>query len=65
LKIQMVETCFSASSTRINFYFKEILKFQFLVVFQSFVFGQILAVLGSFGQILLHWQWLTACPKIS
>jgi hypothetical protein len=21
--------------------------------------------LGSFGQILLHWQWLTACPKIT
>jgi hypothetical protein len=19
--------------------------------------------LGSFGQILLHWQWLTACPN--
>jgi hypothetical protein len=34
----------------------------------KFVFGQIwqkLAVLGSFGQILLHWQWLTACPKIT
>jgi hypothetical protein len=34
-----------------------------LVVFQSFVFGQILANLGSFGQILLHRQWLTACPN--
>ena len=26
-------------------------------------FGQILAVLGSFGQKLLHSQWLRACPK--
>jgi hypothetical protein len=21
--------------------------------------------LGSFGQILLHWQWLTACPNLA
>jgi hypothetical protein len=27
------------------------------------VFWQISEVLGSFGQILLHWQWLTACPN--
>jgi hypothetical protein len=27
-------------------------------------FGQFWAVLGSFGQILLHWQWLTACPNL-
>jgi hypothetical protein len=37
------KTCSSASSTRRNFYFWETLKSQFLVVFQSFVFGQILA----------------------
>jgi hypothetical protein len=30
-----------------------------LVEFQSFVVGQILVVLGSFGQILLLRQWLT------
>jgi hypothetical protein len=46
-----METCFSASSTRRNFYFWKTLKSRFLVVFQSFIFGQILAVLGSFGQI--------------
>jgi hypothetical protein len=28
------------------------------------IFGQILANLGKFGQILLHWQWLTACPNL-
>jgi hypothetical protein len=33
------------------------------VEFQSFVFRQIWAVLGSFGQKLLHSQWLRACPK--
>jgi hypothetical protein len=26
------------------------------------VFGQILAILGRFGQIMLHLQWFTACP---
>jgi hypothetical protein len=63
LKIQLMETCSSASSTCRNFYFWETLKSQFLVVFQSFIFGQILAVLARFGQNLLHWQWLRACPK--
>jgi hypothetical protein len=29
----------------------------------NIAFGQILAVLGSFGQNLLHSQWLRACPK--
>jgi hypothetical protein len=43
-----VETCSSASSTRTNFYIGKTLKFRFLVVFQSFGFGQILAVLGRF-----------------
>jgi hypothetical protein len=55
--------CSDASSTHINFYFWKTLKSQFLVVFRSFGYGQILAVLGSFGQKLLHWQWLRACPK--
>jgi hypothetical protein len=27
------------------------------------VFGHILAILDRFGQDLLHWQWLRACPK--
>jgi hypothetical protein len=38
-----------ASSTRMNFYFKETLKSQFLVVFQSFIFGQIFANFDNFG----------------
>jgi hypothetical protein len=65
LKIQMAETCSSASSTCRNFYFWKTLKSQFLVVFQSFSFGKIWADLGRFGQILLHRQWLTACPNFS
>jgi hypothetical protein len=57
LKIQMVETCSSASSTCRNFYFWKTWKSRFLVVFQSFVFRQILAVLGSFGQF---WAYFVA-----
>jgi hypothetical protein len=47
----------------VEIFFWKKLKSQFLVVFQSFVFGrfrQILEVLSRFGQILLHWQWLIA-----
>jgi hypothetical protein len=54
LKIQTVETCSSVPSIRGNFYFGKILKSRFLAEFQSFIFGQILANFGSFGQILLH-----------
>jgi hypothetical protein len=57
LKIRTVETCSSAPSTRRILFFWKILKSRFLAEFQSFIFGQIwqiLAVLGSFGQILLH-----------
>jgi hypothetical protein len=43
-----VETCSIASSIHRNFYFWKILKSQFLVEFQSFVFWQIWAVLGRF-----------------
>jgi hypothetical protein len=35
-----------------------------LVVFQSFIFGQILANFSSFGQIFLHSQWPRACPNL-
>jgi hypothetical protein len=33
------------------------------------IFGEISkfhlwADFGNFGQILLHWQWLTACPNL-
>jgi hypothetical protein len=55
LKLQMVETCSSASSTRRNFYFWKTLKSQFLVVFQSFVFAPILAIFGSFGQFWVNY----------
>jgi hypothetical protein len=60
LKIQTVETC----STHRNFYFWKTLKSRFLAEFQSFIFGQILANIGSFGQIFLHSQWLRACPNL-
>jgi hypothetical protein len=60
-----VETCSSASYTcKKNYIWKKI-KSQILVEFQSFVFGQILANLGSFGQIMLHWQWLSPSPPPS
>jgi hypothetical protein len=51
LKIQIAETCSSTSSIPSNFYFWKIIKSRFLVVFQSFIFGQILANFGNFGQI--------------
>jgi hypothetical protein len=54
LKIWTVETCSSASSTRRNFYFWKTLKSRFLMVFQSFIFGQ----------IFLHSQWPRACPNL-
>jgi hypothetical protein len=50
LKIQTIETCFSALSTSRNFYFWKTLKSQFMVEFQTFIFMQILANFGSFGQ---------------
>jgi hypothetical protein len=64
LKIRTVETYSRPSSTRRNFYFSKTLKSRFFVEFQSFFFGQILAILGSFGQNLLHSQWLRACPNL-
>jgi hypothetical protein len=47
LKIRTMKTC-SSASTRANFYFWKILKSRFLVEFQSFIFGQILAKFGQF-----------------
>jgi hypothetical protein len=74
LKIQMVETCSCTSSIHRNFYFWKTLKSRFLVVFQSFIFRQIWADMGSFGQFYVvlgricyidsGWQWLTACPNL-
>jgi hypothetical protein len=56
LKVQMVETSYSASSTSTNFFFGEMLKSQILVVFQSFVLGQILAILGRICYIDSGWE---------
>jgi hypothetical protein len=65
LKIRMVKTCSSASSTLTNFYYWKVLKFWFLVEFQSFSFGQILANLGSFGQFWANSAALTvACLNL-
>jgi hypothetical protein len=71
LKIQMVCSCFGAPSTYGRFFLKKtkistfggILKFLELIV--SGQINAVWAVLGSFGQILLHWQWLTACPNFT
>jgi hypothetical protein len=64
LKLRTVETCSSASSTRRNFYFSKTLKSRFLVEFQSFISGQILAVLGSFGQILAEFAAFTVAESM-
>jgi hypothetical protein len=50
LKIRTVETCSSTSCTHRNLFIWKTLKSQFLVQFRSFIFGQILANFGSFGQ---------------
>jgi hypothetical protein len=59
LKIRTVETCSSTSCTRRNLFIWKTLKSQFLVQFRSFIFGQILANYGSFGQI-----WAEFAPFI-
>ena len=55
----------------INFFFLKNFKIsifggisKFLKLIELGRFWQILAVLDSFGQILLHWQWLTSCPNL-
>jgi hypothetical protein len=60
LKIQMMCTCFGAPSTHGSFIFEEKPKSQFLIEFWQFW-----AVIGNFRQILLHWQWLAACPNFT
>jgi hypothetical protein len=69
LKIQTMCTCFGAPSTHGSFFFKK--KKTKISIFGGIskfieltIFGQILAVIGSFGEILLHWQWLTTCPNL-
>jgi hypothetical protein len=57
----------SASSTCTNFYLKKKLKSRFLVVFQSFFYGQILANFGSFGQFWVEFAALAVAncmPKL-
>jgi hypothetical protein len=56
LKIRTVETCSNASSTCITFYFWKTLKSRFLVVFQSFIYGQNLAILGRNCCIDSGWE---------
>jgi hypothetical protein len=68
LKIQIVCSCFGAPSIHGIFFLKKtkisifgrISKFLELIVSR-----QVLAVLDNFRQILLHWQWLTTCPKFT
>jgi hypothetical protein len=68
MKIQMVCTCFGILSFYTwKFFFLEKTKISNFGGISKFheliVFGQILAVLGRFGQILLQWQWLTTYPN--
>jgi hypothetical protein len=63
----MMETCSSPSSISRTFYFWKILKSRFLVEFQSFIFGQILANFGSFGQFWAEFAAFTmaeSMPKL-
>jgi hypothetical protein len=59
LKIQTVCTCFDVPSTHGSFFFLKKTKISILggisKFLELFVFGQILAILGKIGQILLHW----------
>jgi hypothetical protein len=43
--------------------FSDISKFWLWADFEKF--WQFWTILGRFGQNLLHWQWLTTCPKIT
>jgi hypothetical protein len=47
-----------------KFLFLKNTKSRFLVVFQSFVFGQILGVLGSFGLIWAKFATLTVAESV-
>jgi hypothetical protein len=60
----MVKTCSSASSTCRNYFFRKTLKYQFLVEFQSFVFGQILANFGNFGQFWANFVELAVADSL-
>jgi hypothetical protein len=64
LKIRTVETCSTAFSIHRNFYFWKLSKSQFLVEFQSFVFGQILADFGNFGQFWAEFAAFTLAESL-
>jgi hypothetical protein len=64
LKIQTVGTCFSACSIHRIFFIKKTLKSRFLMEFQSFIFWQILANLGSFGQFWADFVALTVANSM-
>jgi succinate-acetate transporter protein len=59
-----VVTCSIASSIHRIFYCWKILKSQLLAEFQSFVFGQILADFGSFGQFWAEFAALTVAESM-
>jgi hypothetical protein len=56
----VVEICSNASSTHNFFLFKKNAK---ILIFGGISKFHLWADFGSFGQILLHWQWLIACPN--
>ena len=62
-KLQMVETCSNASSICWILFFQKSLKSQFFYGISKFHLWADFCSLGSFGQKLLHWQWLRAYPK--
>jgi hypothetical protein len=64
LKIQTKETCSSTPSTHRNIFFWKILNYQFLAEFQSFIFGQILANFGNFGQFWADFAALTVANSM-
>jgi hypothetical protein len=57
MKIPMMCTCCGAPFTHGRFFLIKIQKYQFLVEFSKFL------ELIIFGQILMHGQWLIACPS--
>jgi hypothetical protein len=65
LKIQMVCTCFGAPSTHGSFFFEKNQNLNFWWNFKVSWTNCLWEDFGSFGQILLHWQWLTACPNFT
>ena len=61
MKIQTVSTCFGASFTYKRFFFEIHQNLNFWWYFKILQANCLWANFGSFGQILLQWQWLRAC----